>query len=365
MDTSDPHITFDSNGICSHCKQYFQYTKPLLLSNLNNPKLLKNEVDQIKKSRRGDYDSLLGLSGGIDSSYMLHYVVKELGLKPLVFHIDTGWNSIVSSTNIERLAKRLNIDLFTEVINWEEMRRFQLAFFKSGVPHIDTPQDQAFLATLYNYALKFNIKTILNGGNISTECVRHPLKYLYYATDKRHNNDIKQKFGASKLSTFPSSSILRHRIWLRYFRGVKVLKPLNFINYSKKNAEKTLVENYNWIPYQEKHYESRFTRYYEGYWLPFRFGFDTRKPTYSSLILNNQMSREEALSILRNPALSAKEAESESHFVAQKLGISYEKLMEYRDMPKKYYWDYRNSHTLFKVGAKILLELGIEPSISK
>ena len=274
-------------------------------------------------------------------------------------------SSFISSTNIERVSKSLDVDLFTLVINWEEMRKFQLAFFKSGLPHIDTPQDQAFLATLYNYALKFNIKTILNGGNISTECVRHPLKYLYYATDKKHNNDIRKKFGAKKLPTFPTSSILRHRVFLRYFRGVKVFKPLNFINYDKKKAESKLVHNYNWIPYQEKHYESRFTRYYEGYWLPYRFGFDTRRPTYSSLILNNQMTREEANVRLSKSALTDQESENESHYVAQKLRISYDELIKYRDMPKKFFWDYKNSHTLFKVGAKILLEMGVESSISQ
>ena len=365
MDSTDPNISFDLDGVCNNCQQFLKYTKPFFQKNIQNPKLLEKEVDKIKSSRKGSYDSILGLSGGIDSSYMLHYVVKKLGLRPLVFHVDTGWNSVVSTTNIERLAKTLNVDLFTVVINWEEMRKFQLAFFKSGLPHLDTPQDQAFLATLYNYAVKMKIKTILNGGNVTSECVKHPLKYLYYATDMKHNNDIRRKFGAKYLKTFPFSSILRHKVWLNYFRGVKVFRPLNYINYNKKAAEDELVKTYDWIPYKEKHYESRFTRYYEGYWLPYRFGFDTRRPTYSSLILNNQMTRKEALNRLSMPALSAEEAESESHFVAQKLRISYDQLMSYRDLPKKFYWDYKNSYKLFEFGSKVLLRLGLESSISK
>ena len=365
MDSTDPNISFELNGICNNCYQFYKYTKPFLQKNLENPNLIQKEISKIKSSKKSNYDSILGLSGGIDSSYMLHYVVKEMGLSPLVFHVDTGWNSIVSTTNIERLAKTLNIDLFTVVINWEEMRKFQLAFFKSGLPHLDTPQDQAFLATLYNHSIKMNINTILNGGNVSSECVRHPLKFLYYATDMKHNNDIRSKFGAKDLKTFPFSSILRHKVWLRYFKGIKVFRPLNYIKYNKKEAEEVLTKAYNWIPYKEKHYESRFTRYYEGYWLPYRFGFDTRRPTYSSLILNEQMSRDEALERLSKPALSLDEAESESHFVAQKLRISYDELISYRDMPKKFYWDYKNSHKLFEIGSKFLRKLRMEASISQ
>lgn len=365
MDSRDPKISFDLNGVCNNCQQFSLYTQPFLEKNLNNPKLLEKQVDIIKSSKKGSYDSILGLSGGMDSSYMLHFAVKELGLKPLVFHVDTGWNSVISTTNIERLTKSLNIDLFTVVINWEEMKKFQLACFKSGLPYIDIPQDQAFLATLYNYSIKMNIKTILNGGNISTECVKHPLKFLYHATDMKLINDIRRKFGAQNLKTFPFSSILSHKIWLNYIKRVKVFRPLNYINYNKKAAEEELVRAYKWIPYKEKHYESRFTRYYEGFWLPYRFGYDPRCATYSSLILNKQMSRKDALERLSQPALSNEEAESESHFVAQKLRISYDELMSYRDLPKKFYWDYKNSFKFFEFGSKVFLRLGLESSIAQ
>ena len=255
MDTSDPNISFNSEGICSHFQQYFKYTKPFYEKNLKNSNFIEKEISNGISNRDQKYDSILGISGGMDSSYMLHHIVRNLKLRPLVFHVDTGWNSIVSSTNIEKITKALNVDLYTVVINWEEMRKLQLAFFKSGVPHLDTPQDQAFLATLYDYALKFKIKNILNGGNIVSEGVKHPLKYLYWSTDSKHNKDIRKKFGAEKLRTFPFSSVLRHKIWLRYFKGVKVYRPLNYIPFNKVEVIEELQNLYGWTPYKEKHYE--------------------------------------------------------------------------------------------------------------
>lgn len=365
MDTSDPNITFNLEGICSHCQQYHKYTKPFYKKNLENSDFIKKEISARSLNKDQKYDSILGISGGMDSSYMLHHVVRNLKLKPLVFHVDTGWNSVVSSTNIEKITKALGVDLYTEVINWEEMRKLQLAFFKSGVPHLDTPQDQAFFASLYNYALKFKIKNILNGGNIVTEGIKHPLKYLYWATDSKHNKDIRKRFGAAKLRTFPFSSVTRHKIWLRYFRGVKVYKPLNYINFNKEKITEELNNLYGWKHYKEKHYESRFTRFYEGYWLPYRFKFDTRRTTYSSLILSNQMSRKEALERLRDFALSPDEIEVEMNYVANKLQITYEELINYRDMPLKYYWDYKNSSKMFELGAHVLRLFGAEEAIAK
>ena len=365
MDTSDPNISFNSEGICSHCQQYFKYTKPFYEKNLKNSNFIEKEISNGISNRDQKYDSILGISGGMDSSYMLHHIVRNLKLRPLVFHVDTGWNSIVSSTNIEKITKALNVDLYTVVINWEEMRKLQLAFFKSGVPHLDTPQDQAFLATLYDYALKFKIKNILNGGNIVSEGVKHPLKYLYWSTDSKHNKDIRKKFGAEKLRTFPFSSVLRHKIWLRYFKGVKVYRPLNYIPFNKVEVIEELQNLYGWTPYKEKHYESRFTRFYEGYWLRYRFNFDTRRTTYSSLILNQQMSRQDALERLSDYALSREEIEAELNYVANKLQITYEELIKYRDMPVKYYWDYKNSRRIFDLGAYALRFFGKEEAIAK
>ncbi len=358
MDTSDKDIKFDSFGICDHCKTYDSITKPLWEEQLSNKKSFNQIITKIKKSKKGKYDCILGLSGGIDSSYMLHYAVTELNLNPLVFHVDGGWNSDISTSNIQLLTEKLSLDLFTEVINWEEMRKFQLAFFKSGVPHLDLPQDHAFIAVLYKYAAKHNIKWILNGGNCSTEAVRNPLNWYWYGTDMKHIRAIRNSFGAKKMPTYPFSSILGHKLWLRYFRRIKVFKLLDYIPYIKSNALNILKDEYNWKPYPQKHFESRFTRYIEGYWLPHRFGIDTRRTQFSSLILSGQMKREDALKLLETPAIDDIEAEKEGRFIAEKLYITYDELLKYRDMNLKYYYDYPHSYELFDLGSKFLRKIG-------
>ncbi|RYD74529.1 MAG: N-acetyl sugar amidotransferase, partial [Sphingobacteriales bacterium] len=291
---------------------------------------------------------------------LLHLAVKEFGLKPLVFHVDGGWNSEVAVNNIQVIVDKLGIDLYTDVINWEEMKDFQLAFFKSGVPHLDIPQDHAFIASLYNFAEKYKVKYILNGGNISSECVVPPMEWVYYGTDMAQIRDITRQFGTIKMETYPFSPILRHKFYLRYLKGVQVVKPLNYLPYIKETALKLLINTYGWKPYSEKHYESRFTKFYEGYWLPERFGFDTRRPYYSSLILTKQMSRDEAIERLKKPAYDPATICDEFNYIATKLGISSEKLREYFNMEKKFYWDYKNQVSMFEIGAKVLKYLGIE-----
>ena len=179
----------------------------------------------------------MGLSGGIDSSYLLHLVVKKFDLKPLVFHVDAGWNSQIAVNNIECMIDKLNLDLFTEVINWEEMKDLQLSFFKSGVPHIDAPQDHAFFASMYKFALKYNIKHIITGGNYSTECVRNPVEWMYYQSDSIQLKDIHKKFGIAPLKTFPITNILMHKFYLPYVKGIKLLRLLDFMPYNKNKAK--------------------------------------------------------------------------------------------------------------------------------
>lgn len=366
MDTSDSRIVFDERGVCDHCNDFDKNVLPNWHTDSKGYKELEAIMQKIKISGKGkDFDCLLGLSGGIDSSFMLHLAVKEFGLRPLVFHVDGGWNSELAVHNIQVLIDKLGLDLYTEVINWEEMQDFQLAFFKSGVPHIDVPQDHAFVATLYKFADKYNIKYILNGGNISTECVRNPMEWLYYGTDMVHLNDIIGRFGTVKMHTYPFSSIFKHKIYLRYIRGVKVIKPLNYMPYIKADALKMLEKEYGWKPYPQKHFESRFTKFYEGYWLPERFGFDTRRVQYSSLILTGQMTREEAIERLKKPAYNPETIEDEFNYIATKLGISPEELRNYFKMEKKFYWDYRNLESVFMFGAKILKALGVERSIKR
>lgn len=366
MDTSDTRIQFDENGVCDHTIDYQRNTAPNWHTNERGKSELQKIINKIKEDGKGrDFDCLLGLSGGVDSSYMLHIAVKEFGLRPLVFHVDGGWNSELAVHNINMLIDKLGLDLFTEVINWEEMRDFQLAFFKSGLPHIDIPQDHAFIATLYNFADKYKIKYIMNGGNISTECVRNPMEFLYYGTDMVHLNDIRKQFSTNPMKTYPFSSIFRHKFYLRYIKGVKVVKPLNYRPYIKAEALSLLEKEYGWKPYPQKHFESRFTKFYEGYWLPERFGFDTRRVQYSSLIHTGQMTREEALDALKKPAYNPDTIEDEFNYIATKLGITPNELRGYFTMPKKFYWDYKNSETIFNLGAKFLKFIGVEKSIKR
>lgn len=366
MDTSDSRITFDARGRCDHAVDYHQNIFPYWQSLLSDQDGLHRILQNIKKSGKSrDFDCILGLSGGVDSSYLLHLAVNEFGLRPLVFHVDGGWNSELAVHNIESLVSKLNLDLYTEVINWHEMRDFQLALFKSGVPHLDIPQDLAFVATLYNFAAKHGIKYILNGGNISTECIRNPMEFFYYGTDMVHVRDLLNKFGTVPMSTFPFSSIYRHKIYLRYFRRVKVVRPLNYRPYCKSDAVKLLQQQYSWKPYPQKHFESRFTKYYESYWLPTRFGFDPRRVQFSSLILTGQMTRDEALERLKQPAYDPTKITEESEYIAKKLAISIQELNHYYSMPKKFYWDYKNQEAIFNLGARFLRSVGLEASIKR
>lgn len=366
MDTTDAKIVFDEKGVCDHCNDFYKKIKPNWHTDERGRAELETIVTHIKKSGKGkDFECLLGISGGIDSSYMLHIAVREFGLRPLVFHVDGGWNSELAVNNIEVMIDKLGLDLYTEVINWEEMRDFQLSFFKAGVPHIDIPQDHAFIATLYNFAYKYNIKYILNGGNIATECVRNPMEWIYYGTDMAQIKDIHRRFGTIPLEKYPLSPILKHKFYLRYVKGVKVIKPLNYFPYIKKDAVKLLSETYGWKEYPQKHFESRFTKFYEGYWLPVKFGYDTRKVQYSSLILTGQMTREEALARLKLPSYDPETISDEIRYIATKLNISEDELRSYMNSPNKTYRDYNNQNILFVLGARILKAIGAERSIKR
>ena len=366
MDTTDTRITFDAAGVSDHAADFCNNVLPNWHPDERGAKELQAIIERIKKDgRKRDFDCILGLSGGVDSSYMLHVAVKEFGLRPLVFHVDGGWNSELAVHNIHVLVDKLGLDLFTEVINWEEMRDFQLVWFKSGVPHLDIPQDHAFIATLYNFADKHGIKYILNGGNISTECVRNPMEFFYYGTDMIHIHDVMRRFSAVEMKTYPFSSILRHKVYLRYIRRIKVVRPLNYRPYVKADAVRLLESEYGWRAYPQKHFESRFTKFYESYWLPERFGFDPRRVQFSSLILTGQISRDDALQRLEKPAYDPVTIGQDFEYVATKLRISTDELNRYFTMPKRFYWDYRNQEKLFNVGARVLKAIGIETSIKR
>ncbi len=358
LDSTYPNIEFDDQGISNHYHDFQENIKPFWKTGAEGRELLEEQVKAIKQEGKNkEYDCIIGLSGGADSSYMLHKMVKDYGLRPLVFHVDGGWNSEIAVNNISKLVNHLKLELFTEVINWEEMKNFQLSLFKSGVPHLDTAQDHAFISVLYKFANKHGIKYILNGGNISTECVLRPLDIIYWGSDRRQINDILNQFGTIPMKTYPFTSIFYHKIYLRYFKKLKVVKPLNFMDYHKESAMKEMEELYGWKPYPQKHFESRFTRFFEGYWLPERFGFDMRKVDLSSLILTGQKSREEALEELKEMAYDPEQIRHDFDYIATKLGISSDELNTYLTMPKKFYWDYKNHSKIFSLGEFVLGKL--------
>ena len=361
MDTSDSAIIFDENGICDHCNTFYSKVKPNWDTGEKGRVELERMVDAIRVAGKGkDFDCIIGVSGGIDSSYLAYAAKEIMELRPLVFHVDAGWNSQIAVNNIERLVDGLKLDLFTEVIDWEEMKDLQRAFFRSGVPHIDTPQDHSFFATMYKFATRHGVKHILTGANYSTECIRNPLEWMYYQSDSRQIRDIHRQFGERVLKNFALTSILWHKVWLPYVRGIRVLRPLNSMPYIKTEARALLIDRFGWQPYPQKHFESRFTRFYESYWLPERFGYDVRRVQFSSLIVTGQMTRDEALAELAKPAYDAALIGQDIEFVANKLDVSVDELMGYMTLPKKTYKDYRNQEEIYRFGAHIMRAIGLE-----
>lgn len=361
MDTTDTKITFDEKGVCDHCNTFYKDIKPNWHTDERGWQEIVAISEKIKEEGKDkDFDCIIGMSGGIDSSYLLYLAVKKLGLRPLVFHVDAGWNSEKAVHNIEVIVDKLELDLYTEVIDWEEMKDLQLAYFKSGVSTIDTPQDHSFFATMYKFATKYDVKYILTGGNYSTECIRNPLEWMYYQSDSIQLRDIHSKFGTKPLKNYPVTNILWHKIWLPYVKKIKLIRPLDFMPYDKEEATQFLVDEFGYQRYEQKHFESRFTKFYEAYWLPEKFGYDTRKVQYSSLILTGQMSREEALEKLKTPAHDKESIKQDFEYIATKLGISVEELQGYMDAPNKTYKDYKNQMGIYDIGAKVLRMLGIE-----
>ncbi|MGZ5255031.1 MAG: N-acetyl sugar amidotransferase [Flavitalea sp.] len=362
MDSTDESIVFDENGVCDYCKNYYDNILPKWTNSEADEVNILPVLEKIKQEGKGkDYDCIIGISGGLDSSYLVHLAVTKWGMRPLLYHVDAGWNSDVSTSNIMGLVDKLGLDLYTDVINWEEMKDLQRAFIKSQVPDIDTPQDLVFFSSLYNYCAKNGIKYILTGGNYSTECVREPLAWgAYYQTDMKYVNDIHKKFGERKLVSFPRCDIFKYKIQYRLINGVRVVKPLDHTRFIKKEAEDLLESEYGWQRYKHKHHESRFTRWYEAFWLREKFGFDKRKNHLSSLVLTGQMTREAALKRVSEPELPADELKKETEYVAKKLGWTTDQLMEYFAGPNKTFNDYKNNHKLIQAGTKVMQLLGLE-----
>ena len=350
MDTTNPELSFDKKGVCNRCNEFKNRILPMWNYGKGREDVLKNTIQKIKEvGKNNKYDCVIGLSGGLDSSYMLHMAVKEWGLRPLIIHIDSGWDLPVATSNINKIVKKLGVQLMIEKINWEQIRDFQLAFFKSGIPSLDSPQDVAFVTLVEQYAEKYRIKYLLNGGNMSTEVVTNPKSWFFGGNDMVFVNDILKKYATVDMTGYPFlKSYLRKT--LDYFKSNKIIvfKPLDYIPYIQKDASELLVKEYDFELYKQKHFESMLTKFLEGYWSPKRFNADIRKAQFSSLILTGQMSREDALKKLDSDPLDEHEAKELFAQVAGKLEITEEELQSYFEMPLKGYDDYKNNKKLVR-----------------
>jgi N-acetyl sugar amidotransferase len=362
MDTSDSNIVFDENGVSDYYYNFQNVILPSWHTDERGIAELMKIAEKIKRGKKNrDFDCIIGLSGGLDSSYCA-YVAKEImGLRPLIFHVDAGWNTQQAVENIECLVDGLKLDLYTEVINWEEIKDLQVAFLKSQIPDQDLVQDIAFFSALYQFARKHKINYVLTGGNISTECCREPEEWGGFpGIDKTLVTDIHKKFGKRPLRTFPIVDVLMYKIYYKYVLGMKVFKPLNFVPYIKEDAERLLTEKFGWQKFQHKHHESRFTRFYEDYWLPRKFGFEKRRAHFSSLILTGQMTRDAAMERISKPEMDEQFLEKEFEYVAHKLDLQVEELKDIFKGTNKTYKDYNNKMGIIKLGSSVMRMLGLE-----
>lgn len=368
MDTTDTDIQFDENGVCQRCREYEERILPDWNHGKGHEAELQELIAKIKKSGEGKkYDCILGLSGGLDSTYMLHLAVKEWGLRPFVFHIDCGWNLPVAEENIRKVCDGLGVELHIEKMDWNELREMQLAWFRTGMEMLDAPQDHAFIALIDRFSRELGVKYIMNGYNICTEIVADPVSWTSDGGptgDGTYMKDVIKKYSSIPIKKYTFTSGFKHKFWIPYVLGVKTLKPLNLVEFTKKEMVDTLVKEYGYEPYGQKHFEDLLTKFLEGYWMPKRFGHDIRRAQLSSLVVTGQMTREEALKILEQPPVTEEEGQAMFKEVAKRLEISEEELQKFFEMPKCTE-KFKSQEKLYNFGIKLYEWLGIEKRIRK
>ena len=336
MDTTDPDITFDDKGVCNHCNHHDYLVKTYLFTGDTGRTLLDSTVNKIKKEGRGkEYDCIIGVSGGVDSSFVA-YSVKKLGLRSLAVHLDNGWDSELSVKNIELLLNKLEIDLYTYVLNWEEFRDIQLSFLKASTPDTEAPTDHAIFALLHEKAREMNIRYIINGCNLRTE-THLPPAWSHDNSDWKYIKSVHKQFGTMPLKTFPHYTLLQKQL---YRRRLKWFSILNYLDYSKKDAMKILENELGWKYYGGKHYESIFTRFYQGYLLPKKFGYDKRRAHLSSLICAGETTRNDSLEVLKQDTYPPGLLEQDKEFVIKKFELTADEFENLMSLPNKTYRDY-------------------------
>lgn len=327
MDTTDPEISFDENGHCNHCRRFFNEIKDVRwLPNEKGKEILENLLAEIKEEgKRKEYDGIIGLSGGVDSSYLL-CKIREWGLRPLAVHVDAGWNTELAVKNIEVLCRKLDVDLHTIVIDWESMRDAQVAFLRSGIANQDIPQDHAFFAALYRYAVKHGVQYVFHGSNFATESIL-PTSWGQDAMDARFVKGIFKRFGNKNMKKYPLVNFWEYYIYYPYIKKMQVVRPLNYIPYRKDEAIMEL-EKFGWRYYGAKHWESRFTKFFQGYYLAARFGYDKRKAHLSSLIVSGEITRDVAMEELQKPIYPQDQLQEDRLYILKKMGIEEEEFQK-------------------------------------
>lgn len=363
MDTSDPEITFDNYGVCNHCYRYeTELPKRVFHSEIAREKLTMM-VDKIKLAGKNkEYDCIIGVSGGVDSTYVA-YLTKELGLRPLAIHFDNGWNSELAVSNIEKVLNRLKIDLYTYVIDWEEFKDLQLSFLKASTPDGEIPTDHAINALLFREASKRGIKYIINGMNFATESMAVRM-WAYGHSDFKYIKAIHKKFGTSSLKNYPHFSFFNLFYWT-FIKRIKVVSILNYMDYNKDNVMEIIQDKLGWIYYGGKHYESVYTRFFQGYILPTKFNIDKRIGHLSDLIRSGQLTREKALKELNLESYSQEMINNDMPFVLKKLDFdekSFECIMN--EKPKNF-MDYPNSASKIIKLKKVVNYLRVKGLYSK